>query len=175
MAYYHWAQNPVTLQRMTYPQMGHPKPNGFWFDVNGSWKRWCDAVQFGPEALHFRHTVTILDTSRILILKDAKDIDLFTRRFGHDLTGHIMPLQSHEELDQFTGQYGKDLFKDILGQFTNYIMWGEVTKEYSGIIISPYSRARSQTYLWYYGWNCAGGCIWDTDIIELGKPRAMKG
>ncbi len=155
--------------------MGHPKPNGLWFDVNGSWKRWCEAVQLQPEALHYRHSVNILDTSRILFLKDVKNIDAFTQRFGHDFSDNIKPLQSHEELDQFTGQYGKDLFKEIMGQFTNYIMWEEVAKEYSGIIITPYSRARSQTYLWYYGWNCAGECIWDTEIVELGKPAIMTG
>jgi hypothetical protein len=174
MTYYHWAQAPVTLQRMTYQQMGHPKPNGLWFDVNGSWKRWCEAVQFCPEALRFRHTLSILDTSKILFLKNAKDIDIFTKRYGHDFSDHIKPVQTSEELNAFAGQYGTDLFKEIMGQFTNYIMWGEVAEEYSGIIIAPYSRARSQTYLWYYGWNCSGGCVWDTEIVELGKPQAMK-
>jgi hypothetical protein len=174
MTYYHWASAPVTLRMMNYQQMGHPKPNGLWFDVNGSWKQWCEAVQFRTEALCFRHTVTILDTSRILFLKNARDIDTFTRRFGHDFTGNIEPLQTPEELDNFAGQYGKDLFQDVLGQFVNYIMWGEVAQEYSGIIISPYLREQSETYLWYYGWNCAGGCIWDTNIVSLGKPQIMK-
>ncbi len=155
---------------MTYQQSGHPKPNGLWFDVNGGWKQWCEAVQFRTGAFRFRHKVTILDTSRILFLKNADDIDVFTQKYGHDFSGNIEPLQTPEELDNFAAQYGKDLFRDVLGQFVSYIMWGDVAKEYSGIIITPYSRSRSQTYLWYYGWNCAGGCIWDTNIISLGKP-----
>ena len=173
MTYYHWASDPVKLQGMSYPQKGHPKPNGLWFDVNGSWKRWCEAVQFRLEDLRCRHTVTILDASRVLFLRNAKDIDVFTRQYRHDISGHIQPLQSSEDLDSFAHQYGSDLFGDIQGQFSNYIMWGEVAEKHSGIIIDPYSRARSQTYLWYNGWNCAGGCIWDTSVIGLGKPRNM--
>jgi hypothetical protein len=170
MTYYHWASDSVKLRGMSYPQSGHPKPNGLWFDVNGSWKRWCEAVQFRLENLRYRHTVTILDRSRILYLRNAKDIDIFTRRYGHDLSGHIQFLQSTDDVEAFSRKYGSDLFGDIQRQFSNYIMWGEVAEKHSGIIISPYSRAKSLTYLWYYGWNCSGGCIWDTNVIRLGKP-----
>jgi hypothetical protein len=169
MTYYHWAPEPVKLRRMSYPQSGHPKPNGLWFDVNGSWKRWCENVAFRLERLRYRHTVTILDTSRVLFLRNANDIDQFTREFGHNLAGHIQPLQSTEDIGAFANRYGSDLFRDIQRQFSNYILWGDVAEKYSGIIIHPYSRAKSLTYLWYYGWNCAGGCIWDTDAIRLDK------
>jgi hypothetical protein len=170
MTYYHWASDPVKLCRMSYPQGGQAKPNGLWFDVDESWKRWCNATQFRLEDLRYRHTVTILDTSRILFLRNAKDIDAFTCRYGRNLSGHIQLLNSTEDINAFTRQYGRDLFSDIQGQFSNYIMWREVAERHSGIIIDPYSRTRSLTYLWYYGWNCAGGCIWDTSLIRLGRP-----
>lgn len=175
MPYYHWALDPVKLCSKSYLQSGHPKPNGLWFDVNGSWKRWCEAAQFRLEALHYRHPVTILDTSRVLFLSNAKDIDTFTNEYGHNLSSHIQPLQSSEDRATFARQYGSDLFGDILGQFSNFILWGEVAEKHSGIIIRPYSRSRSQTYLWYYGLNCACGCIWDTSVVRLGKPRSMAG
>lgn len=170
MTYYHWAAEPVTLQRMTYPQTGHPKPNGLWFDVDGSWKQWCEAVRFRPEHLKYRHTVTLQDTSRVLFLRSIEDIDGFTSRYGQDVSGHIQPIQGSEDLAAFACQYGTDLFRDIIGQFSNYIMWGDVAGKYSGIIIDPYFPVRSDAYLWYYGWNCAGGCIWDTSVIGLSKP-----
>ncbi len=170
MTYYHWASDPVKLRRMSYLQSGHPKPNGLWFDVNESWKRWCEVTQFHLEDLRYRHIVTIRDASRILFLRNAKDIDRFTRAYGRNLSGHIQLLQSTEDINTFMRQYGQDLFGDIQRQFSNYIMWQEVAGKYSGIIVDPYSRARSLTYLWYYGWNCAGGCIWDTRAIRLGKP-----
>lgn len=173
VTYYHWASDSVELRRMSYPQKGHPKPNGLWFDVNGSWKRWCEAVQFRLEDLRCRHTVTILNASRVLFLRNAKDIDVFTRRYRHDISGHIQSLQSSEDRDAFARRYGSDLFGDIQRQFSNYIMWEEVAEKHTGIIIDPYSRTRSRTYLWYHGWNCAGGCIWDTSVIRLGRPNIM--
>jgi hypothetical protein len=173
MTYFHWASDPVQLRRMSYPQSGHPKPNGLWFGVNESWKRWCESTQYCIEKLRYRHRVTILDASRVLFLRTAKEIDVFTRQYGHNLSGHIRLLQSAEDSDTFAGRYGSDLFNDIRKQFSNYIMWEEVAEKHSGIIISPYSRARSLTYLWYYGWNCAGGCIWDTSVIRLGKPSSV--
>ena len=174
VTYDHWASDPVKLRRMSYRQSGHPKPNGLWFDVNESWKRWCEAVEFRLENLRYRHRLTILDTSRILFLQSVKEIDAFTRKYGHNFSGHIQLLQTAKDNKMFAREYGSDLFGEIQRQFSNYIMWEDVAEKHSGIIIDPYSRARSQTYLWYYGWNCAGGCIWDTRVIRLGKPCEMK-
>jgi hypothetical protein len=170
MKYHHWASDPVILRKRRYLQGGHPKPNGLWFDVNDDWKRWCKATQFRPESFRYRHTVTILDRSRILFLQSAKDIDEFTQKYGHNISGHVQLRQSAGDMDAFTCGYGQDLFADIQKAFTNYIMWGEVAKKHSGIVIFPYSAERSQTYIWYWGWNCASGCVWDTSVIRLGKP-----
>jgi len=170
MAYYHWASEPVKLRRMYYPQSGHPKPNGFWFDVNESWKQWCERTQFNLQDLRYRHTVTILDNSRVLFLRNVEDIDTFTCEYGQNLSDNIQLLDSVEDNNEFSHQYGHDLFSDIRGQFSNYILWGEVAEKHSGIVINPYSRSRSLKHLWYYGWNCAGGCIWDTSVIRTGKP-----
>ena len=170
MKYYHWASDPVRLRRMSYLQGGHPKPNGLWFDIDEDWKRWCESTDFSLEKLRYRHTVTILDSSRILYLKTAKSIDAFTRKYGRNLSGHIKLLQGAKDIDKFAHDYGRDLFGEIQKAFSNYIMWGEVAGKYTGIIVSPYSRSRSQIYLWYWGWNCASGCVWDTSVIRLGKP-----
>jgi hypothetical protein len=170
MKYYHWALDPVKLRQMSYLQCGQPKPNGLWFDANEEWKQWCEAVQFRLETFRYRHTVTILDTSRILFLRCAEDIDLFTQQYGRSLFSGIQLLQSTKDNDVFAREYGRDLFAEIQGQFPNYIMWGEVAEKYSGIIIVPYSHEKSQTCLWYYGWNCAGGCVWDTSVLRLGRP-----
>jgi hypothetical protein len=173
MNYYHWARRPVTLRRKKYLQSGQPKPNGFWFDVDGDWQGWCETTGFRPETFRYRHKVTILDPSGIIFLRRAKDIDAFTRRYARNLSGSIRLMQSSSDNDEFARRYGRDLFGDILRQFSNYIMWKEVAEEHSGIVVAPYSRSRRETYLWYHGWSCASGCIWDTNAIRLGKPRKM--
>ena len=126
---------------------------------------------FRPEALRYRHTVTILDASRVLFLRNARDIDMFTRRYGRDLSANIELLQDTETPELLRAGTGM-IFPRSSGGFSNYIMWAQVAERHSGIVVDPYSRARSRTYLWYYGWNCAGGCIWDTGIISLGPARA---
>jgi hypothetical protein len=171
--YYHWASKAVKLRRRRYPQSGHPKPNGLWFDVNEDWKRWCEATDFRLEDLGYRHTVTLLDPSRILFLRNAKDIDAFTRKYKRSYFGSIQLLQSSQQNEDFARQYGRDLFGEIQAQFSNTIEWDQIAEIYSGIIVSPYSRSRRDTYLWYYGWHCASGCIWDTSVLLLGSPCKM--
>ena len=172
MIYCHWAPEPVGLREMQYPQGGQPKPNGLWFDVNGAWKRWCESVGFQPENLRYRHTVTVVDASRIRFLRSAEDVDAFHREFGRDLSVHIRPLHSQAENDAFARGYGRDLFGEILKQFSSYVLWDAVAARYDGIIVHPYLRTKGKTYIWYHGLNCACGCVWDTGVIRLGKPRA---
>lgn len=47
------------------------------------------------------------------------------------------------------------------------IDWKAVAKEYDGIEIDPYQYERrfSEGFLWYYGWDCASGCVW--------RPRGL--
>ena len=127
-------------------------------------------MQFHLVDLRYRHTVTILDKSRVLFIKNMGEADRFTSEYGHNLSGQIQSLQSPEDMRAFESEYGHDLFGDILAQFSNYILWSEVAEKYTGIIVDPYFQEKSLTYLWYYGWNCAGGCIWDTSVIRLDKP-----
>lgn len=47
-----------------------------------------------------------------------------------------------------------------------FVEWSQFT-EYAGIEINPYiweCRLHIRTS-WYYGWDCASGCIWNPDII----------
>jgi len=50
------------------------------------------------------------------------------------------------------------------------INWPAVAEKYDGIIIAPYIWQRrlsdNPDHFWYYGWDCASGCIWNTEVIE---------
>lgn len=46
------------------------------------------------------------------------------------------------------------------------IRWPLVASLYDGILIPRYLwsiRFRN----WYYGWDCASGCVWNTDVIRI--------
>jgi hypothetical protein len=71
----------------------------------------------------------------------------------------ILRLTSAQEIDSFTADYGS--INSIDG-----IHWQRVADQYQGIIIAPYVWSRQFYPLWYYGWDCASGCIWDAQAID---------
>ena len=75
----------------------------------------------------------------------------------------ILRLQSAEALDRFTKKYARSEPTLTVA----FIDWVEVAEQYQGIIIAPYIYARRLTHhtFWYYGWDCASGCVWDKEAV----------
>jgi len=124
------------------------KPVGLWVSVesdNGyNWKQWCEDCDFRLDRLKYAYEITLVPDAKILHLKTSDEIFDFTKKY---LLGTAIssPLGSSYELDWFT-----------------------VKKDYQGIIIAPYQDycRTNMKCNWYYGWDCASGCIWDLDAIE---------
>lgn len=73
-----------------------------------------------------------------------------SEEFDLDTLTHV-----HEvELDE-----SRILFLRSTGELDDF------TREYAGIIITPYQWARRLELSWYYNWDCASGCIWDVSAI----------
>jgi hypothetical protein len=124
------------------------KPRGLWLSVDGedSWEEWCEREGFdGNWNYHYR--VELTNPENVLWIKSAKSLLDFTEKFNKSI---ILE-------DGYNMRFG------------HAIDWEEVAKTYSGIIISPYqwSLRLHENAFWYYGWDCASGCIWDIDIIKL--------
>jgi hypothetical protein len=114
------------------------KPVGLWYEVDGDWQRWCAGEM--PQWLAGRHLHRVkLDGEQIIALSSASGIDAFNAQYCS------------------IGPCGID-----------FIDWPRVAEEYDGIEIAPYCWRRRLTpgMLWYYGWDCASGCIW--------RPRGMR-
>lgn len=123
------------------------KPKGLWVSVEGNgdgWRAWCVSEGFGLSRLTHVHDVTLAGDARILRLSTSEEIDAFTESWG-------IPMD-----------YG-----DISWPMTA-IDWPRVARDYQGIIIAPYSGEcrLSEKCTWYYGWDCASGCIWDAAAID---------
>jgi hypothetical protein len=123
------------------------KPRGLWVSVDGEddWASWCRGEEF--------------------------HLDDLAHRFRVDIEPGTLVLATAEDLLAFTASYGAP---DSLGntEFTMRIDWRAVARAYPGIIIAPYQwsqRLDNRTH-WYYGWDCASGCIWDADIITSIEP-----
>lgn len=119
----------------------YDKPNGLWVSVDGDqdWREWCESESFCDINAMLRYSVTLAPHANILVLGGPFGIDAFTAQYA--LTRHGID------------RYGID--------------WPSVASAYQGIIIAPYcwQRRMSDHTSWYYGWDCASGCIWDASAI----------
>lgn len=122
------------------------KPRGLWVSVEGNgdgWSDWCRDEQFGGEGLAFEHEVVLAEDAHLLWLSTAEHLDAFTVEYG-------TPMYPAEPTIRHRG-----------------IDWPGVAKVYQGIVIAPYlwERRLDPDTFWYYGWDCASGCIWDLTAI----------
>lgn len=113
------------------------KPDGLWVSVDGEddWPAWCKAEGYDNIDAKNRFRVHLAPDANLLILDTDEQILRFTQRYQ-------------------IGELGG-------------IDWPNVAEGYQGVIIAPYSwNCRSDVRTtWYYGWDCASGCIWDAEAI----------
>ena len=125
-----------------------PKPRGFWYDVGGEWLAWMkEEAKDWIQPVWF--DVVIPSTLRMLVLRGASDLDEFTRRYA------------------VKDDKGFGYFNEFL------IDWPRVAAEYDGIEIASYVWSRRFDLLWYYGYDCACGCVWrrQSELILTPVPR----
>lgn len=137
----HCCAKPLQFNyRRKYETPNSYKPNGFWVSVQGNddWEGWCRGENFCIEALQYAYTITIGPDANILLISTATGMEDFHRRYAIN----IRPFHT--------------------------IAWDRVQKEYDGLIIAPYrwSYRLHPDFMWYYGWDCASGCIWNLDAIK---------
>jgi hypothetical protein len=140
----HFAKEPLGEIRSTEQKWRsdyrscYEKPKGLWVSVDGEddWPSWCASADF--EIGGTRHRVLISNWSRLLILKSSSDLRQFTKFYGR---------------------------QDETRYHDNYIEWPAVAAAHGGVIIAPYCWDQRLNLDWYYGWDCASGCIWDASVI----------
>ena len=127
---------------------GSYKPRGLWVSASGEddWPAWCHSENFGVERLQNPVEVVLRPDAKILRISTPEGIDAFEREY---VTRAAYP---HEGAKEYRSES---------------VNWKLVAERYQGIIISPYIWERRLTdTMWYYGWDCASGCIWDAKAIS---------
>lgn len=127
------------------------KPRGLWVSCEGhdDWKSWCEANDFS------------------IGRKLAYEIELVKHH-------NVLHISRQSMLRDFHAVYAIPIRSGSLLQ--TGINWLEVAEHWSGVIIAPYLGAYSRfllrglDFLWYAGWDCASGCIWNADAIANVKP-----
>lgn len=113
------------------------KPEGLWYSFDKSnitWRDWCESEGFRSFDQGVRCYRLDVDESKILML-------------------------TPDTLDDFNKEYS---ISWGLSSYHSTIHWQLVGMEYAGIEINPYSwhHRLESDFFWYYGWDCASGCIW---------------
>lgn len=125
------------------------KPDGFWVSVEGpdDWPAWCRGEEFRLGSLRYVLEVTLDPAAKILRLTSPAALADFHRIYAGP------------------GKYPDDPVNRW------GIAWSMVAADgWAGIIIAPYQWSCRYGMDWYYGWDCASGCIWDLSAIRTIAP-----
>lgn len=149
----HFTSEPLAFDpTRTYDQRephGHGKPVGFWVSVEGEddWPSWCRSEECFVGALTHLNRVELFPAAAVFYIRTGAELETFHEIFAHET-----------DFDRRYG-YAKPHWP---------IDWRRVSKECDGVIIAPYlwQHRLSSTVRWYYGWDCASGCIWNLSAIE---------
>lgn len=125
--------------------LGFGKPTGLWVSREGEddWPSWCEGESFALDSLATVTEVTLTDEANICYICSADQLMAFTEEYRVTWAAGIPAID-----------------------------WSRVAQEWDGIVIAPYiwsMRLNPQTS-WYYGWDCASGCIWNLDAIKTVLP-----
>jgi len=121
------------------------KPRGLWYQIDDSWEEWCKYNMpkwLGPNSRGAYKTNIEIDKTNVLVIKTLEEFDNFHNKYR---------------------ALNTSLFHSC------NINWERVSEEYDGIEISDYfyERRLENWCSWYYGWDVASGCIWNTNIIKV--------
>lgn len=117
------------------------KPNGLWFGIGNSWLNWMISEDFKYTEYNYIYELEF-DKNKILKIDNENKFKKFEEQFL--LKTDKKPLTLSYKTNTFMGS----------------IDWEKVSSQYNGIEISPYFYQFRLSHLWYYGWDCASGCLW---------------
>jgi len=158
LEFYYFSEKPLEFDYgYTYkePPLGlRLKPTGFWVSDESEygWKEWCEDSEFRLENLSCCSKVTLNSDNNILFLRSEKEMLDFNNDYSKSFLTEekISPEWFTIDCSPMT----LDLEK--------------LCKDYGGLVITPYQWTcrLDMGFHWYYGWDCASGCIWDLQNIK---------
>ena len=157
----HYSANPLgdlKVINQIAPAHYFDKPKGLWVSVEGEgdWKSWCEAESFGTTRMQFENVIELDPDAAIIRVCGAYQLIEFTKEYG------IV-----SEMAKIEPIFARSLAID----------WPRVASQHQGVIIAPYQWSlRLDTFTsWYYGWDCASGCIWDVSAIRSISSTRLEG
>jgi hypothetical protein len=127
----------------THKQKLGPKPIGLWYGIGTEWIDWTRSDM--PEWEYDNVFEVIINESNVLLINTLDEIKEFNDTYG-------------VEDKRFANIFSDNSYHDI--------DWSKIAEKYSGVEISPYMWPMRNELRWYYGWDVASGCIWNSNGIK---------
>jgi hypothetical protein len=142
----HYSAKPFALDARRYEQSKDMKPCGLWLSVEDAWAEWCRSSEFRLAALTCVQEVKLDGTLNLKHLRTADEVLAFSDEFC-------------------PGE-----------EFRTYLDWTRIAERWDGLLISPYqgSVRLDHRAFWYYGWDCASGCVWNLKQTTLEPGERAK-
>jgi hypothetical protein len=122
------------------------KPTGLWYAA-GTGTEWLTAARemWGP-GHRYRHfyDVTFVDQSLVLVIAKTAELRAFTAEYAERSSA------AAETSLRFA-----------------YIDWARVAEDFDAVEVVPYLWSCRLEYSWYYGWDCASGCVLNPKAVRL--------
>ncbi len=128
------------------------KPTGIWYGFNDSWFDWM--MEAGCNWFQPYIYEVVVDEERVLRISNLDEFDEFEDEYG-SLPAYMLRAKN-AGLD-----FMLPAMPDMMRRLSLHIDWPKLSKQYSALEITPYQWKRRLESIWYYGWDCASGCIWN--------------
>lgn len=147
------------------------KPKGLWYGIDDDWLQWCYSNQSDWIGPYFYEIV--LDESRLLSINNLEAFDQFEKAHVGKPEWMValqqMAILGDDPLEKEWGGYKLSLLNEysdsgIMGK--SFINYGKVALSYGAMEVTPYLHKRRLSSMWYYGWDCASGCVWEKKAIK---------
>ena len=158
----HTCPKELNLEKLkTIAQTSDYKPVGLWYGIADSWIDWCLGEDYG--GIHKYIYELIIDETKILKIDNIEKFEAFEREHKD-----LPEWEKKRRETTHPWETGINGVPDVKGAYLrlNSINYERVASNFSGIEISPYLWEKRMESMWYYGWDCASGCIWKPDAIK---------
>jgi len=137
----HWSAKPIEQLRVVPQESVAFKPKGLWVSVDGEDDWLSWCTGEGYGGIHEHRYRVHADLDALLWLKTGVDVRAFKDRYAQ-------PVPMGDGID-----------------------WRAVARDFPGMLIAPYQWDVRLEMTWYYGWDCASGCIWNPEAAGVRLVR----
>lgn len=145
----HYSHEPFQFDQTREYRPRFGKPGGFWYSAptysKDGWEHWCAGEDFNMG--QYKSLVEI-NLDRILKIRTPGELDVLTKSYR--CPEPALP--------------GSELVTDL--------DWHRLAEQWAGIEIAPYQWCRriDDHTMWYYGWDCSSGVVWDLSAVLSTRP-----